>query len=63
MIAKIIEKNYNEHIQVKVANRKSYKMKDENFRLWLAYLATRPEHPNYIDYKKFKKGQEAIGEV
>ena len=55
MLAQVIKKNYSEYIKDTIVNRNSYKMKEENFNLWLDYLKTHPKHSTYEDYKKFKE--------
>ncbi len=56
MLAQVIKRNYSEYIKDTIVNRDSYKMKKENFNLWLDYLKTHPNNATYKDYKKFKKG-------
>ena len=54
MLAKILERRYKEYHQDLIANKNSYKMDDESFRLWLEYLSTHPK-PTYLGFKKFKE--------
>ena len=55
MLAKILERSYKEYHQDLIANKNSYKMDDENFRLWLSYLETHPKKATYEGFKKFKE--------
>ena len=56
MLARIIKKNYREYIQ-DITNKDSYKMDDENFKLWITYLETHPNNATYEGFKRFKKGE------
>ncbi len=55
MLKQLIVKNFNEYIQDSIINKDSYKMDNEDFRLWLEYLKTHPKKATYEDYKRFKK--------
>jgi len=55
MLAKILERSYKEYHQDLITNKNSYKMDDENFRLWLAYLETHPNNATYEGFKEYKK--------
>jgi len=57
MLSKLIQQNYNEYIKEKISNQKGYKMKKENFGLWLEYLATHPQEVTYENFKKFIGGK------
>ena len=55
MLTNIIKNNYSEFIEYKIVNRNNYKMKKENFELWLDYLKSHPKNTTYENFKRFKK--------
>ena len=55
MLTNIIKKNYSEFIEYKIIDRNNYKMKKENFELWLDYLKSHPKNITYENFKRFKK--------
>ena len=55
MLNKLIKRNFDGYIQDTVTNKDSYKMNNEDFRLWISYLETHPKKATYEDYKRFKK--------
>lgn len=56
MLTNIIKKNYSKFIKDKITNRNNYKMKKENFELWLDYLKSHPKRVTYENFKGFNKG-------
>lgn len=54
MLESILKRNYNEYIKDIINNKISYKMDEDNFKLWIEYMKTHPKKATYEDFKLFK---------
>ena len=50
-----MEKKYQEYIKDIITNQISYKMEENNFKMWLAYLKSNPVKATYQGFVEFKK--------
>jgi hypothetical protein len=55
MLSEAMKIKYNEYLKDVVTNHNEYKMKKENYELWLSYLRSHPAKETYQDFVNYKE--------